>query len=144
MKYRFAVLMVLVSGIGVAAEPPGATQAPPPQSDNPVLGSWRWSAKDGSCTEQHEYRADGTATVRSGEEVLEKTYTVERYKGGPFYLFHEQVTASNGGKDCTGHATAVGKQSGMFVLPTNDGGYYTCSSNEGWGCFGTASRFTPD
>ena len=120
----------------------GLLLAVPGQSfavDNPVLGKWRWNAKDGSCPELHEYRPDGTATIRSGEEVLEKKYTIERYEGGPYYLFHEEVIASNGGKDCQGKTTAVGKQSGMFVLPTNDGGYYTCSSNEGGGCFGTAS-----
>ena len=135
-----AILTGLLLAIGIgAAHASAAEPAPKAPTDNPVLGSWRWSAKDGSCVEQHEYRADGTATVRSGEEVLEKTYTIERYKGGPFYLFHEEVTASNGGKDCLGSTTPVGKQAGMFVLPTNDGGYYTCASNEGWGCFGTAS-----
>ena len=138
---RNVVITLALAGCLGAARAPDATQAPAAAApDNPVPGAWRWSAKDGSCVEQHEYRADGTATVRSGEEVLEKTYTIERYKRGPFYLFHEQVTASNGGKDCTGRTTAVGKQSGMFVLPTNDGGFYTCASNEGWGCFGTASR----
>jgi hypothetical protein len=124
-------------------ERPGDGDAPlPTASDisNPILGHWRWSSKDGRCLEQHEFRADGTATIRSGDEVLEKTYTIERYEGGPYYLFRERVTASNGRKDCTGQTTAVGKQSGMFVLPTNDGGFYTCSSNEGWGCFGTAIR----
>lgn len=139
---RTIVLSLALACCLGAAHAPAPDSAPPPAAvpDNPILGAWRWSAKDGSCVERHEYRADGTATIRSGEEVLEKTYTIERYERGPFYLFHEQVTASNGGKDCTGHTTAVGKQSGMFVLPTNDGGYYTCTSNEGWGCFGTASR----
>lgn len=125
-------------GTDVSARSAPAATAPVARS--PILGRWRWSSKDGRCTEQHEYRADGTATVHSGGEVLQKTYTIERYKGGPYYLVHEQVTASNGGKDCTGSVTAVGKQSGLFVLPTNDGGYYTCSSDEGWGCFGTAGR----
>ena len=123
-----AALVVAAAGAALAADA------------NPVLGSWRWSAKEGNCTERHEYRADGTATTASGEEVLEKKYTIEPYEGGPFWLYHEEVIASNGGKDCLGATTAVGKQTGMFVLPTNGGGYYTCTSNEGWGCFGTASR----
>jgi len=118
---------------------PEAPKAPPAATENPLLGKWRWSVKDGSCHELHEYRADGTATSRSGDEVLEKRYTVERHKGGPFFLYHEEVTASNGGKDCLGHSTAVGKQAGMFVLPTNDGGYYTCWSDEGMDCFGSAT-----
>ena len=123
-----AALVAATAGAALAAEA------------NPVLGTWRWSAKDGSCTETHEYRADGTATTTSAGEVLEKKYTIEAYKGGPFWLYDEEVVASNGGKDCLGATTAVGKQTGMFVLPTNDGGYFTCSSDEGWGCFGTASR----
>ena len=137
MNRRVVVWSWIVAAVVAAA---GVAHA---ADENPMLGSWRWSSKDGSCKEMHEYRADGTATVRSGEEVLEKKYTVERYEQGPFYLFHEEVVASNGGTDCTGHTTAVGKQSGMFVLPTNDGGFYTCSSNEGWGCFGTASKAGP-
>jgi hypothetical protein len=125
---------------GTAAPARSASNPPVRAHGNPILGNWRWSSKDGRCKEHHEYRADGTATVRSGDEVLQKSYTIERYKGGAYFLVHEEVKASNGGKDCTGQVTAVGKQSGMFVLPTNDGGYYTCSSDEGWGCFGTASR----
>jgi hypothetical protein len=130
------VLAVLL----LAAASAAATPAPPAAPDNPVLGSWSWAAKDGSCKETHEYRADGTATIRSGEEVLEKTYTIEKYKGGAFYLLRATVTASNGGKDCTGGTTPVGKASGAFILPSNDGNYYTCSSDEGWGCYGSATK----
>src|SRR5689334_1825002 len=110
--FLFAVALVGCMGATVVPPAPESPEAPAPSADNPVLGKWRWSAKDGSCREQHEYRADGTATFRSGEEVLEKSYTIERYQGGPFFLVHEKVTASNGGKDCLGHATAVGKESG--------------------------------
>jgi hypothetical protein len=139
---RIPFILALALAVGMAPSSL-ADDAPGEATDNPILGAWQWTAKDGSCREHHEYRADGTATIRSGEEVLEKTYTIARYKGGPFYLFQEKVTASNGGKDCLGKTTDVGKQSGMFVLPTNGGGYYTCTSDEGWGCFGTASRATP-
>jgi hypothetical protein len=113
----------------------GAIAAAPAPS--PIVGEWDWSSKDGKCKEVHAYRADGTATTRSGGEVLEKTYSAEDYGGG-FWIVRETVTASNGGKDCLGGTTEVGKQAGFFALPVNGGGYYTCSSNEGWGCYGTA------
>jgi hypothetical protein len=31
----------------------GAAPATPAPAENPVLGKWRWSAKDGSCHELH-------------------------------------------------------------------------------------------
>jgi hypothetical protein len=128
----FACLALAVAAGGAIASEPAPAPAP-----SPILGEWDWSSKDGKCKEVHAYRADGTASTRSGDEVLEKTYTAEDYGGG-FWIVRETVTASNGGRDCLGGTTEVGKQAGYFALPVNGGGYYTCSSNEGWGCYGTA------
>ena len=130
----------LLAAVVLAITAGGATADAPPAS--PILGEWDWSSKDGKCREIHAYRADGTATTRSGDEVLEKTYSAEDYGGG-FWIVRETVTASNGGKDCLGATTPVGKQSGFFALPVNGGGFYTCSSNEGWGCYGTARERAP-
>jgi hypothetical protein len=126
--------LVAVLALSLAAASGAAASA---SASSPIVGEWDWSSKDGKCKEVHAYRADGTATTRSGDEVLEKTYTAEDYGGG-FWIVRETVTASNGGKDCLGGTTSVGKQAGFFALPVNGGGYYTCSSNEGWGCYGTA------
>jgi hypothetical protein len=112
------------------------------QDANPVLGSWAWNPTRGTCPETHTYTAEGTATSRSGDEVLEKRYTVTP-AGGGMYRVESEVLASNGGRDCLGSTTAVGATSAIYVLPINGGGYYTCASEDGMSCFGSARPAAP-
>ena len=77
------------------------------QESNPVIGSWAWNPVQGSCPEIHRYAADGTVKTQSGNEVLNKAYTVTPVSGG-MYLVKSVVIATNGGRDCLGSTTAVG------------------------------------
>ena len=109
------------------------------ETENPILGDWEWNPTRGQCKEIHLYRQDGTATVKSGSEVLEKTYKVSS-AGGGFYLVEMKVVSGNGGKDCLGSPTPVGAESSIYILPLNGGGYFTCGAADGMTCFGSASK----
>jgi hypothetical protein len=119
-----AALLLLVSAAGA-------------QMENPVLGEWDWKPLQGVCPERHSYRADGTASTRSGDERLEKRYRIEKLSGD-LWRVDAEVLSSNGGKDCLGKPTAVGARSTVFVMPQNFGGYLTCANEDGMSCYGTA------
>lgn len=110
--------------------------------DNPVLGEFNWSPTGAVCPETHIYRADGTKSGTSGDEVLEKTYRISKAEGD-MYLLEETVIAGNGGKDCQGGTTAVGATSRIYIMPLNGGGYFTCASLDTMSCFGVASPKQP-
>ena len=110
--------------------------------DNPVLGEFSWSPTSAICPETHIYRADGTKTGTSGDEVLGKTYTIEAVGGG-MYRLQETVTATNGGKDCQGGTTAVGARSTIYIMPLNGGGFFTCASEDTLTCYGSAAPRKP-
>lgn len=111
--------------------------------DNPVVGDWEWNPTRGQCREMHSYRADGSATTRSGEEILEKTYAITKVSAGTYRL-DMKVVASNGGKDCLGSTTAVDATATTYVMLLNDGGYFTCASEDGMSCYGSARRHSPE
>lgn len=115
--------------------------AAPAQDANPLPGTWEWNPTRGACREIHAYRADGSATSESGEEVLQKTYTVAPAAGG-MYRVTTTVVSGNGGKDCLGSTTRVGASSTVYIQPLNDGSYFTCGSEDGMSCYGTAKRRT--
>ncbi len=116
-----------------------AVTAQPTPAANPLLGAWDWKPVQGQCPEVHTYNADGTAQSQSGSEVLQKTYTATRLEDG-MWKVDETVTAGNGGKDCTGSPTPVGATSTVYIQPLNGGGYFTCASQDGMSCYGSASR----
>lgn len=128
MKSAISAALLVLLATAAAAE-----------GTNPVLGDWEWNPTRGQCKEVHSYRSDGTATFRSGDEVLEKTYTVSDAGGGMF-LVEMTVVSSNGGKDCLGSPTPVGAKSSVYVMPLNGGGYFTCAEPDGMSCYGSASR----
>lgn len=107
------------------------------EPNHPLLGDWDWKSMQGTCPERHSYRADGTASTRSGSEELQKRYRIEKVGGGMWRLDME-VTATNGGKDCLGAPTAVGARSTVFVMPLNGGGYFSCASDDSMSCYGSA------
>ncbi|HWS40317.1 MAG TPA: hypothetical protein VN247_03365 [Arenimonas sp.] len=125
MRLAVCMTIFLVSGVLSAQEP------------SPVVGAWDWNPTQGSCPEIHTYNADGTASVRSDAEVLEKTYTVTSAAGG-MYLVKSVIVSTNGGRDCLGKTSTVGATSSVYIQPINGGGYYTCASEDGMSCYGVA------
>lgn len=108
----------------------------------PIIGRWEWNPLQGVCREEHTYALDGSASSSSGEEVLMKTWTATPASDG-MYRVVATVVESNGKQDCTGSTTAVGATSTVYIQPTNVDGYYTCASEDGMSCYGSARRVTP-
>ncbi len=125
---------IVLSGLLAAGAAGGAAGA---AGDNPVLGTWDWNPVQGQCHEVHTYNADGTYRGESGTEVLTKTYTVVKASGG-MYRVDATVTATNGGEDCQGFRTDVEAKSTVYIQPLNGGGYFTCGSEDGMSCYGSA------
>lgn len=78
------------------------------------------------CTEQWELRADGTMTVRSGQEVLEKRYRFERDGDGDRIVVN--ITATNAKPDCQGDVTRKPNKGdrSIYLLVSNDGSVAVC------------------
>jgi hypothetical protein len=99
--------MVLALALGVVPAAAGATQL---RSDHPIIGTWRITLPDGSCSETYRIRADGTTLVFSHEEVAESTFVItdQPDKNG-FYKEVDTIVKDNGKHDCTGEITKPGR-----------------------------------
>jgi hypothetical protein len=111
MRHRCRFLwLVLLAATARAAPPPSAADAP-----SPIVGAWQF-ALPSFCSEVHEYRADGTETVTSGEQVAQGVYeisTAPSPKG--FYRLDERIGSDNGKTACS-RGLRVGEVSTNFVL----------------------------
>src|SRR3954469_23866220 len=76
----------------------GATvHAAPPSADHPILGVWRLTLPDGSCSEIYRFRGDGTTFVTSADEVSESEFDIPAQpsvKG--FYKLTDHIVKDNG------------------------------------------------
>ncbi|MFS2003559.1 hypothetical protein ACEN9F_08030 [Duganella sp. CT11-25] len=106
MKRR-VVRIVLALALGVVSAAAGAAQL---RSDHPIIGTWRITLPDGSCSETYRIRADGTTLVFSHEEVAESTFVItdQPDKNG-FYKEVDTIVKDNGKHDCTGEITKPGR-----------------------------------
>lgn len=121
-----------------AAKPLTSAAAP-----HPLAGSWSWTLPGKSCTEQLDYRANGTRQGSSGEET-----TKSRYEVAPipsllgFYRLTETVTDSNGKPDCSGDRhEAPGAPVTRFIQfsPKKDQ-LIVCREESLMACFGPFKR----
>ena len=99
------VAATLVAAVAAAAKPGAALR-----HDHPVIGIWRITLPDGSCSETYRIRADGTTLVFSHEEVAESSFTISDQpdKEG-FYKEVDTITKDNGKRECSGEITKPGK-----------------------------------
>ncbi|MES3023611.1 MAG: hypothetical protein V4857_18755 [Pseudomonadota bacterium] len=112
MQKLSAVVLAAASVFGG----PGAHAAPLP-ADHPILGIWRLTLPDGSCSETYRFRSDGTTLVTSADEISESTFDipVEPSSRG-YYRLVDTVVKDNGKKDCAGQVMQVGKKITNFVV----------------------------
>jgi hypothetical protein len=80
------------------------------RGDHPIIGVWRITLPDGSCSETYRIRADGTTLVFSNQEVAESSFTVadQPDKDG-FYKEVDTIVKDNGKPDCSGAITKPGQ-----------------------------------
>ena len=128
-----------------AAEPAPATQSATAASpaQNPLAGSWSGKLPGKSCVETFHYRANGTRTVTSGDEVTQADYTIPPMPSLlGFYRLLETVTVANGKKDCSGDLhEASGEPVTRFIQfsPRQDQ-LIVCREESLKACFGPLKR----
>lgn len=98
-------------------------------------GTWDFRTRDKLpngkpvCTESWTFRRDGTATVISGQQRVDKTWRAEVDDDGREWLYTTSFSGT-AGPDCTGAlddpASFPRPERGLVLLFSNDGGAYTC------------------
>ena len=94
----------------------GGVQALPPAQSHPILGIWRLTLPDGSCSETYRFRGDGTTLVTSAEEISESRFEIppEPSSNG-FYKLQDTIVKDNGKKDCSGAVMQVGHKATHYI-----------------------------
>lgn len=139
MKRNSLALFAL--GLALATTPTLAAAAS--DGDHPLIGSWTWNPEGKSCTEVYTWRSNGTGHVTSGKEVTETRFKVSDTpdeKG--FYVFLDQVTKDNKGRDCGGSAKDdTGTKSTLYIQMSPDRNQIRiCLKPTGDQCFGPLMR----
>ena len=103
---RLALRAVFSAMLAAAA----VAQAAPLRSDHPIIGTWKITLPDGSCSETYRIRADGTTLVFSHEEVAESTFVIaDKPDKNGFYKEVDTIVRDNGKRDCSGGVTTPGQ-----------------------------------
>ena len=90
--------------------------AAPLASDHPILGIWKLTLPDGSCSEIYRFRGDGTTLVTSAEEISQSEFSIPAKPSAKgFYKLHDRLVKDNGKKDCIGQITKAGATATHFV-----------------------------
>lgn len=88
----------------------------PPLPSHPILGIWKLTLPDKSCSETYRFRGDGTTLVTSAQEVSESEFSVPATPSAKgFYKLEDKVVKDNGKKDCSGTVTKIGSKVTHFV-----------------------------
>jgi hypothetical protein len=97
--------------------PDVASAAPsPPAASHPILGIWKLTLPDGSCSEIYRFRGDGTTLVTSAEEVTESEFAIpDTPSPKGFYRLDDRVVKDNGKKDCVGEVMKPGSKATNYI-----------------------------
>jgi len=102
-----------------------------PSASHPLLGIWTLSIPQLACSETYHFRGDGTALVKSKEEVSESEFTVaEKPSVKGFYKLEDKIVKDNGKKDCAGEITEVGDRVTSYVRFHPSGARFVLCTNE--------------
>ena len=103
----------VVLSLAMLAQP---AMAAPPAADHPILGIWKLTLPDGSCSEIYHFRGDGTTLVTSAQEVAQSEFDIPAQPSAKgFYKLEDRLVKDNGKKDCIGQITKVGTRAIHFV-----------------------------
>lgn len=111
---------------------------PPVAAGHPVLGRWHLELLDGDCTEDMEFRPDGTRTVTSGPQKLRATFSIAPEPDGQgFYSVSDTIAWTNGAPDCGGRTPPVGNAAQGFVMFNKDRNQlFACTHRDTTTCWG--------
>lgn len=119
---------------------PGTAAIP---AQHPLTGNWAWTLPGKPCSETLKYRADGTRTSTSGEEITQSRYEISPMPSLlGFYRLVETITESNNKRDCSGDLhEASGEPVIRFIQfnPKRDQ-FIVCREEELKACFGPLKR----
>ena len=106
MKRRLVMAVAMAATLAAAS----AGASGQLRHDHPVIGIWKITLPDGSCSETYRIRADGTTLVISNEEVAESTFVIsDKPDKEGFYKEVDTIIKDNGKLDCTGEVTETGR-----------------------------------
>ena len=94
----------------------------------PNCWQWHLSTPGSACEETWQFRADGTSHNISGTEETTSEYEISDELIGGYYVLSDTIRSSNGQPDCAGSNTHVGDKVTVYLLPTNEGGFFLCVS----------------
>jgi hypothetical protein len=88
----------------------------PPAADHPILGIWKLTLPDGSCSEVYRFRGDGTTLVTSAEEISQSEFNIPAKPSAKgFYKLEDRLVKDNGKKDCVGQIMKAGATATHFI-----------------------------
>jgi hypothetical protein len=110
-----------------------------PGAPHPIVGKWKWTRAQNNCTEEYDFRLDGTLQVQSGAERTDNTYeivTTPDSRG--FYKITMKVVKDHGGKDCgDDESNSTGDEyTNYFLLEPSMSMYIACQKPSLEACFG--------
>jgi hypothetical protein len=108
--------------------------ARPPVSGHPIVGTWHLSTPGTTCIETWQFRADGTSQNISGAEETTSEYEISDELVRGYYVLSDTIKTSNGQPDCEGASTPVGDKVTVYLLPTNEGGFFLCMNSNHNSC----------
>jgi hypothetical protein len=111
-----------------------------------LTGTWEWTRKINNCSEQHIYRDDGTATIRSGDERSDLTFRLawSPEPNGRYKLTMTTVK-DHGGRNCAeSDEDQTGRTDELYVLFSQSREtMLVCRSPAGSDCIGPLRRTAP-
>lgn len=121
---------------------PPLASAAPPAADHPILGIWRLTLPDGSCSETYRFRGDGTTLVTSAEEISESEFIIPAKPSAKgFYKLEDRLVKDNGKKDCSGQIMKAGAKATHFVHFHPSGAMFVmCAAESLDACIGPFKR----
>ncbi len=138
LKLTGVMLSLAMAGAGWA----GSALAAPPSAAHPILGIWRLTLPDGSCSETYRFRGDGTTLVTSAEEVSESEFSIPAEPSAKgFYKLEDKIVKDNGKKDCSGAIMKVGNKATNYIQFHPSGALFLmCASESLERCIGPFER----
>lgn len=101
-----AILLVLSSDCAAA----------PLSKNHPIIGIWQVNVPGTTCSETYTFRANGTQTAKSAEEVGESKFMISPTPSAAgYYKLTDTVVKSNGKLDCSGSSTPVGDTVTVYI-----------------------------
>ncbi|MBZ2208217.1 hypothetical protein [Massilia soli] len=113
-----------------------------PASNHPILGIWKLTLPDGSCSETYRFRSDGTTLVTSAAEVSESEFTIPAEPSAKgFYRMVDTIVKDNGKEDCLGQVMKVGASTTNFIRFHPSGALFLmCAAESMDSCIGPFQR----